>query len=365
MTNTQRNQPVDVDALGESDPYEAWKTIKDQQIFRDVPTYTGKKRDGWTRIVCISDTHSRHREVSSLPTGDLLIHAGDFSLRGEQEVLEDLCLYFDEFSNKFQDILVIAGNHDRALHKEHYLARNPQGEAAFDKAYETIRKGCTYLKDSTYRTEGGLEVYGSPWTPEFFDWAFMLDRGAPIREKWKQIPSSSDIVISHGPPLGRGDHVPGKGNQGCYHLMREIQERIQPRLCVFGHIHEGYGTTYDGTTLYVNASSLDVSYMPKNPAIVIDVPHDESKSPVVVQPGPCQYRLSDLPALCKVNGWELLGAALVENDLSKLGENVANDYLLRMEDAYEQLTGRLRLSRAGRVELCEALRFIHCASFDY
>ncbi len=33
------------------------------------------------RIVCISDTHSMHREIV-VPDGDMLIHAGDLTMKG-------------------------------------------------------------------------------------------------------------------------------------------------------------------------------------------------------------------------------------------------------------------------------------------
>lgn len=41
-----------------------------------VPSHPGRD---WTRFVCISDTHSRTFEV---PTGDVLLHAGDLSSWG-------------------------------------------------------------------------------------------------------------------------------------------------------------------------------------------------------------------------------------------------------------------------------------------
>ena len=31
-------------------------------------------------IVCISDTHNQHRDLKDMPAGDILIHAGDFTL---------------------------------------------------------------------------------------------------------------------------------------------------------------------------------------------------------------------------------------------------------------------------------------------
>jgi len=40
-------------------------------------------------------------------------------------------------------------------------------------------------------------------TPEFCEWGFMKARGEPIQEIWNKIPDQTDILITHGPPLGR------------------------------------------------------------------------------------------------------------------------------------------------------------------
>jgi predicted phosphodiesterase len=37
------------------------------------------------RIVCISDTHGQHANLS-VPDGDILIHAGDFAAFGETPI---------------------------------------------------------------------------------------------------------------------------------------------------------------------------------------------------------------------------------------------------------------------------------------
>mmetsp|Transcript_7004 Transcript_7004/g.11628 ORF Transcript_7004/g.11628 Transcript_7004/m.11628 type:complete len:122 (+) Transcript_7004:686-1051(+) len=50
-----------------------------------------------------------------------------------------------------------------------------------------------------------------------------------------------------------------------------------------GHIHEGYGTSFDGTTLFVNASNLDLDYEHVHPCVVIDLPHDSSLCARVVK----------------------------------------------------------------------------------
>lgn len=102
-------------------------------------------------------------------------------------------------------------------------------------------KNCIYLEDSGTKV-GGLNIYGSPWQPVFCDWAFNLERGDPLRAVWKKIPDGTDILITHGPPIGHGDILKGGSERsGCVDLLMEIQKRVRPKYHIFGHIHEGYG----------------------------------------------------------------------------------------------------------------------------
>ncbi len=79
------------------------------------------------------------------------------------------------------------------------------------------------------------------------------------------------------PPLVPGrstalpDHSSDGQHAGCLDLLRELQERVQPLLHVFGHIHEGYGVTTNGKTLFANASTCNLAYRPLNPALVFDL----------------------------------------------------------------------------------------------
>lgn len=53
------------------------------RVYTDqVPVHPGPD---WTRFVCISDTHSR---TYDLPSGDVLLHAGDLSSWGIYTQLE-------------------------------------------------------------------------------------------------------------------------------------------------------------------------------------------------------------------------------------------------------------------------------------
>ncbi|KAF2190592.1 hypothetical protein K469DRAFT_811524, partial [Zopfia rhizophila CBS 207.26] len=49
-----------------------------------------------------------------------------------------------------------------------------------------------------------------------------------------------DVMMTHGPPLGRLDKTYRGEPVGCEHLLRAAR-RCKPRLHCFGHIHEGWG----------------------------------------------------------------------------------------------------------------------------
>ena len=72
------------------------------------------------------------------------------------------------------------------------------------------------------------------------------------------IPSDSEILVTHGPPLGFGDFTSNNSSVGCKDLYKAIVNRVKPLYHIFGHVHEGYGITTNGTTNFVNASSVNI-----------------------------------------------------------------------------------------------------------
>lgn len=209
------------------------------------------------RLVCISDTHSLHRRIQDIPDGDVLIHAGDCLGQGTLDNIQE----FNEWlaTLPHQRIIVIAGNHDWAFQETPELVRSALTNAI-------------YLEDSGIEIDG-IRFWGSPWTPTFMDWAFMLDRGEPLYQKWKLIPDNTDVLITHGPPRGIGDLVDlgcKTQNVGCIHLSDRVAQ-LSLKAHIFGHIHEGYGEYQRGNTRLINASTCDARYEPKNPPIVFDL----------------------------------------------------------------------------------------------
>ena len=211
-----------------------------------------------TRIVCLSDTHNLNGQIV-VPDGDILIHAGDATIRGTQFEVEEFLQWFSSLPHKHK--IFVAGNHDWLYETNNRFARLLT--AGFD---------VKYLQDSSAKIEG-LKIYGSPYQPRFFDWAFNLNRGRELAEKWKLIPEDTDVLITHGPPFGILDEVPKKywiENTGCEELIKRV-EKVRPKLHVFGHIHCGYGTAENFGVKFINASNCDESYEPTNAPIVIDL----------------------------------------------------------------------------------------------
>ena len=87
--------------------------------------------------------------------------------------------------------------------------------------------------------EEQIKIWGSPYTPEFMNWAFM---GTPsvLTGIWAHIPENLDILITHGPPFRIMDRTMDGFEVGCPHLLKRVR-MIQPKYHIFGHIHEGYG----------------------------------------------------------------------------------------------------------------------------
>jgi hypothetical protein len=60
----------------------------------------------WVRIVCLSDTHTIHHTLT-VPDGDILLHAGDFTTRGPMQQVEDFNVWLGSLPHKHK--VVIAG----------------------------------------------------------------------------------------------------------------------------------------------------------------------------------------------------------------------------------------------------------------
>jgi len=207
-----------------------------------------------TRFVCVSDTHNFIPD--NIPDGDIFIHAGDLLLNRDDgiDLFDKAMEWIHNLPHKHK--IIIPGNHD------FYLLNNK------------VDTGDVHLLNETSITLEGYKFYGSPYTPMFYDWAFMYTPGS---DNWSAIPDDTNVLITHGPAYGYLDYVPSSGeHSGCVALKERIKELPDIFAHVCGHIHEGYGvdprSIYDGADiLRINASYCGIPYIRKNLPITFEL----------------------------------------------------------------------------------------------
>jgi hypothetical protein len=147
------------------------------------------------RIVAVADTHLFHEDLV-VPDGDVFVHAGDLCRAGDPKELEVAARWIRSLPHPTK--IVVAGNHDWAFATKPDLARAILGDAI------------VYLEDSG-STIDGITFWGSPWQPEFNEWAF---------------------------------------------------RRVRPRLHMFGHIHQDGGVWEVDGTCFANVTTWECERQP-------------------------------------------------------------------------------------------------------
>jgi len=181
------------------------------------------------RIWHISDTHTFH-ELLDIPWDvDMVIFSGDCSnprdpYNNEPEVRR----FIDWFSIlPIEHKVFVAGNHDTSI------------ERGLVTKQDFEDNGITYLENEHITIEG-IKIFGSPYTPQFGQWAFMKARHK-LDRVWKAaIDDDADIIVVHGPPKGCLDLSFDRNNNlefcGDKSLLNRVLD-VKPKLMMFGHIH--------------------------------------------------------------------------------------------------------------------------------
>ena len=203
------------------------------------------------KIVCVSDTHSSQKNIK-IPKCDLFIAAGDLINNKEGE--KEIKLFNDWIEGiESKTKIIIAGNQDN------YLEKNKSKIKEIFPSANYLEYNSFQLKDSN------ILIYGAPCIlrRNFFILgnAFSLS-GEGMKKKWEQIPSNTDILVTHVPPYDVLDLSYKNKHLGSKWLRNEICNRIHPKIHIFGHNHDSMnhfaiGKFKNGDEcLFVNACAL-------------------------------------------------------------------------------------------------------------
>lgn len=221
------------------------------------------------KIWHFSDTHTYHAGLK-IPEGiDIAIFSGDCSnvkdpYQNEQEVLNFLAWYG---SLKIKHKIFVAGNHDGSIERKfvrrekfhqhciHYL-ENESVEIDLNEGWKQLANsdkiGATIVPSQI------VKIWGSPITPTFGDWSFMKSRNK-LHDLWLSIPEDTDIVVTHGPPAGILDLTYDRAGKleccGCTALKKRMLY-LEPKLCLFGHLHNYEEIVNAGQTKLTNYKTI-------------------------------------------------------------------------------------------------------------
>lgn len=226
------------------------------------------------KIWLISDTHGKETELNIPENVDMVIHAGDMGKYRDpylnENPLKESINWYSKLPIKYK--ILIAGNHCTSI------------ERRLIEKEEIIDTGIIYLEHESIEIEG-FKIFGSPYTPTFGQgWAFNVARHK-LDAYWKEIPDGTDIVITHGPPMGILDHTECGASKeernvvscGDKSLLNHIK-RVNPLLHVFGHLHSESKCPNAGImqiqglkTKFINASVLNLQYNIENNGFIIEI----------------------------------------------------------------------------------------------
>ena len=181
------------------------------------------------KILHISDTHGLHRQLCHLPAADVIVHSGDITKDDTKEEVFDFINWFCDLPYEYK--IFIAGNHDSILK---------------GVTLDGLDDNCYYLDGSSV-VINGLKFHGIPLFVE-------EQADGTLYRKIANIPSNTDILITHIPPFGIMDHADGR-DYGSLPLLEKVSE-VQPKFHLFGHIHPQSGCLTMTQTTFSNAALL-------------------------------------------------------------------------------------------------------------
>lgn len=205
-------------------------------------------------ICAISDTHGKHLllDLTSYKA-DVLVYAGDWTA-GHDIAFSETSEFLSWLEEQpFAHKILIAGNHEVTIERYH---------THFEEMLQDY-PSITYLNNSS-TTINGINFFGSPYSNNFYNWAFMEEEPA-LKKIWAKIPKDTNVLITHGPAYGQMDKVkhpngrdPNVGSKSLTKIKKSLVGTL--KLHISGHIHEASGVEVQDSIINICASVLDEKY---------------------------------------------------------------------------------------------------------
>ena len=198
------------------------------------------KEKFWIGFGDIHEDLSLLGEIPNLSTADGVIISGDITNRGDARKASEL---LDEVFKINTNIYAQIGNMDR-----------PEVTSYLDeKDWNIHAKGKLLAEDIGIMGVG----YSTP-TPFMTPSEVSDDKLAQwLNEGYEQVKHLMKLIlVAHDPPLGsKAAQLPSGENVGNRSVLEFIQ-RVQPDICLTGHIHEAESEDFIGRTKILNPGML-------------------------------------------------------------------------------------------------------------
>ena len=194
----------------------------------------------WLGMGDIHDDISLLRQIPDLDSASGIVVSGDLTIKGGVAAAKRV---IEAIRGVNPVILAQIGNMDKA-EVDGYLA----GEGINIHATGRV-------------TAQGVGFFGCGWsTPTPFGTPSEAgeDRiGAWLEAAYETVAHCPHLVlVSHTPPLGTATDRVGAGTHVGSRAVRDFIERVQPDVCLTGHIHESTAVDSLGRTVVVNPGAL-------------------------------------------------------------------------------------------------------------
>jgi len=207
------------------------------------------------RIVHFSDTFgllSTPVQSQLLPRGDIMVHSGNFSLEGDDREYRKFNEWLGAVASTYHYRIIVVGNKD---------------VKKLGVRWDEIRSRLTNATHVLLHSQAkvlGISFYGVPWNNFYGKNHELRSNATPkstseLNNRYDEIPSGTDVLITHAPAHGRLDLVSignGQPDQrwGSRDLAEELK-RVKPGLHLVGHVREGRGylEPFGKNALTVNA----------------------------------------------------------------------------------------------------------------